>query len=57
MPTLNKQVEEIIENIDGYDKKLKKFVRKIIQHELDFSDTSHTYKNDYKKYMEEIIKD
>ena len=52
---LNENIIKIINDNNEFDKKLKSFVLKILEHEVDFTNTSNRYINDFKKILEKSI--
>jgi hypothetical protein len=52
---LNENIIKIINGNNEFDKKVKSFVLHILEHEVDFTNTSNRYIKDFKKILEKNI--
>ena len=52
---LNKNIVRLIKENQEFDDKVKSFVLKILEHEVDLTTISKNYKKDFKKILEKTI--
>ena len=52
---LNKKIIDLIKEDKNFDKKIKSYVLKVLEHEIDFTSTSGKYKQHFEKLLEENI--